>query len=131
MVCYQKDYITIYVEPEKSLIQLEWHAFANSEQYQEALNMALQLVRQYDLTKCIANARHMKAIRQQDQHWTITHWFPLLAKTRLRKIATIVSDDIFNQMAISNIMSKAKSVIMFEHRYFTNLFSALDWLAQD
>jgi hypothetical protein len=129
MIIYQKDFITIYHDANRKMLHLEWHTFATSEGFREALLTAVEYAVVKKVECWIANTKNMKAIRQQDQQWTIDTFFPLFLRTGPQKLATVISDDIFNQMAVSNIIAKTTfPTNNFEHQYFSTYQAALDWI---
>jgi hypothetical protein len=72
----------------------------------------------------------MKAIRKQDQEWLLQEMAPKLGRSSLRRMATLVSEDIFNQMAVESMYQKANGLFRFDHQYFKDEISALLWLKQ-
>jgi len=131
MVHFNKPFATIEIEPEKSLLIITWHGFANSDEFREARTEAIHLTKQYGVTKWISNMKSMKAIRQADQDWSVNHWLPLFKSLNVKKWAMIVSDDMFNQMAMSSMMSKIRPQLTNPVEYFQDLSSAHNWVAHD
>ena len=127
-IVYDKKHLTIKINLQSRSVYLEWKAFAGSSDYREGLNTALSLVKTHKLENWLANLRNMKAIRQEDQDWTNRDWFPQLAHSSLKKMAIVVSEDIFNQLAVDNIMQKSNGVIRFDTQYFNSDQSAQQWL---
>lgn len=127
MICFEKPYATIEIEQEKGLLVLTWHGFANSEEFQEARNRALEFSRQYGITRWVSNMKEMKAIRQIDQEWSINEWLPKFLTLDIEKWAIVVSDDMFNQMAMSSMMSKIRPQLRHPVEYFQDFNSARNW----
>ena len=127
MNVFQQPYATIEIEPDKSLLILTWHGFANSDDFREARTVAIQISRQYGLTKWLSNMKDMKAIRQADQEWSVNEWLPLFKSLHIQKWALVISDDMFNQMAMSSMMSKIRPHLTSPVEYFQDINTAKNW----
>jgi hypothetical protein len=53
---------------------------------------------------------------------------PRLSDSRISRMATLASEDIFNQMAIENLFARSNQHIRFNHQFFKNEQEALAWL---
>ena len=67
-------------------------------------------------------------IDPEDQEWVNTDWLPRAIEAGYRKVAIIVPEDIFSQIAVDDIMEKAREEAPVEDHYFTNLEEAKAWL---
>ncbi len=130
MKVFEKPYITIHYIEEENLVYTEWHGFANSEEYREVLNTYTEVAKKYNVTNWIGNTKNAKAIRPLDQEWTVKEWVHEFAKTNVKRMAIIVSDDIFNKMAIDNIIRKGNEIVKFDTKYFNNLEEAKKWVLE-
>jgi hypothetical protein len=128
MVYFEQPYAIIEIEPEKNLLVITWHGFANSEEYRTARNKSLELSQEHGIKNWLSNMKEMKAIRQADQEWTVNEWLPQLLTLNLERWAIVISNDMFNQMAISNMMSKMRPKLNFAVEYFHDLNSARNWV---
>ncbi|MCC9168061.1 hypothetical protein [Pontibacter harenae] len=45
-------------------------------------------------------------------------------------MAVIVSDDIFNKMAVDNILRKGTDLVKFDIKYFSNVEDARKWVSE-
>lgn len=131
MIYFEQPYLTIEIDSEKKLMQLNWIGFATSEDYRTGLETALQLSRTHGVKKWLSNLKDMKAIRQAEQDWTVQSWFPLFNHTHLDKWAIVFADDMFNQMATSSMISKMRPTLLFPVEYFQDINTAKNWLDQN
>jgi hypothetical protein len=131
MIYYNKPYATIDTEQDKGLLVITWHGFANSEEFQETHTKALDLSRLYGITRWVTNMKAMKAIRQADQEWTVNEWLPQFLSLNIEKWAIVVSDDMFNQMAMSSMMSKIRPHLVNPVEYFQDINSAKNWVVRN
>ncbi|WP_026462355.1 STAS/SEC14 domain-containing protein [Adhaeribacter aquaticus] len=130
VACFQNQYFIIYLNEENKIAKAEWTGFLTGEDLREAFLTCLKFIKQKQLKFWIADNKKMKVIKKQDQEWIVNEFLPLLAKTSLEKMATISSEDIFNQMAMTNILIKATPFLTFEHQYFNDERAAIKWLQQ-
>jgi hypothetical protein len=132
MIYFQNDNIIISYDEESKLVQTQWQGFVNSEEYRQILNTYLQLVSEKEVTRWIGDNTHAKAIRPADQEWTVKEWAPkFAAQGNVKRMAVIVSTDIFNKMAIDNILLKGGDTVGFDTHYFDNEKAASAWVMQD
>lgn len=127
---FQAPYFTLYHNKQQRLARAIWNGFLNTEEFRKASTTCLRLIEEQQTLSWLADNRKMKAIRQHDQDWFVQTILPRLAKSSLRKMATLVSEDIFNQMAVANLESKANEMVNFDTYYFKSEKEALAWLTE-
>ncbi|MEJ8758352.1 hypothetical protein WG947_15165 [Pontibacter sp. H259] len=107
-----------------------WQGFQSSEQFRSNGLKCLQLMNEKGLTRWLADSRKMKAIRLQDQQWVIEEFVPMLLSSPLRRMANLVSEDIFNKMAFEQMIRRSGDLGDFRLNEFEDKAAALDWLLQ-
>ena len=109
----------------------EW--MTDSEYQQEMLRSAeiLNEVRPYGL---LANTQNMRfAIAPDLQQWTGEVISPLFMTSGLKKIAFVVPNGIFEQIALQQMLEDAnavKNILSYSFRYFDNEKDAYTWLKE-
>ncbi|AMM51693.1 hypothetical protein TH61_11575 [Rufibacter sp. DG15C] len=121
---------TIDTNDARRSLTLHWRGFVSSEVYHEGMLEALKTSRQAGHLFWILDTKDMKVIRQADQEWTVATWFPQFQLLGVRKFAIVVSDDIFNQMAISSMIAKIRPHIQATVEYFQTMSEALNWVQE-
>ncbi|WP_205499659.1 hypothetical protein [Rufibacter psychrotolerans] len=109
------------------LLVLHWQDFVPSEVYREGLLEAMQVSKREQMQTWVMDMKHMKVIRLADQEWTLATWFPQFQLLNVKRLAIVVSEDIFNQMAVSSMMATLRPKLTAEVEYFQELSSALRW----
>ena len=127
-VLFDTDYLKVTHDPDHKVLHLQWKRYASSEQFRDALNFALDRVKEFEITGWIGNLKNMEVIAPADADWSSNIWFPEIAKTGLKKMAIVTSLDYFNNTVVKKIMEAAQSVIPFETRYFVDISEAREWL---
>ncbi|MBL7928849.1 MAG: hypothetical protein JNL47_05165 [Bacteroidia bacterium] len=130
-VLFDKEFLLISHEKENRLIHLRWKRFATTEEFREGLNAGLKFVMEFKIERWLANLKNMSVIKDADRSWTNEEWFPQLYKTNLKKMAIVHSQDVFNNLAVSKIMSEAKAERFFTVAYFHDVDEARHWLTED
>ena len=127
---YETDIIRVSYDPELQLGVGEWKDFASSEKIRSTAMRSLDFVNEKGITRWLADRRNMKAIRQQDQQWTVDVFIPKMLASPLRRMASIVSKDIFNKMAMEQIIRRSGGLGNIALHDFDNFEDAMAWLKQ-
>lgn len=125
---YDTDAMRISYDEELQLGVGEWKGFVSSNDIKEVALRSLEFVNEHGITRWLADRRKKKAIRQQDQQWTVEVFIPKLLESPLRRMATIVSEDIFNQMAIEQMLTRSGGLGGIVLRDFDREEGAMEWL---
>lgn len=125
---FENDAIRVYLDKELHLGVGEWKGFASSNKIRSTALKSLEVVNKYELTRWLADRRKMKAIRQQDQQWTIDEFIPKMLESPLQRMATVVSQDLFNRMAIENMIKRSGGLGGIMLREFDNVEEAMAWI---
>ncbi|WP_192821680.1 STAS/SEC14 domain-containing protein [Rufibacter sp. LB8] len=120
-------YLQLETDWRHLLLVMHWQGFVPSEAYRAGMLEAIQVADQEHLNTWVMDMKGMKVIRQADQDWTLTSWFAQFQLVRVKRLAFVVSDDIFNQMAVSSMVATMRPKMQAEVEYFQSLESALRW----
>lgn len=125
-----KSYLSYSVAPESHLMRSHWLTGNDSNGYREGM---LQLCEQVSRQKIVRLLYHVSSYYSpdaSDQKWLLEEFFPLLAQTRLRRIAVVVTWDVFLQTVAEELCRK--SIDVFEGsirmKTFHDAQSAEAWL---
>lgn len=130
-VYYEKPHLTICYDGGRNVGKSVWNGFVSGEAYRQSMMACVRLMTEQNVRYWIADDREMKAIRLKDQEWSNAVLMPQLANSSLKKMALVVSRDMFNQIAIDHIINQAGSTIGFEIRYFKDPKPAEAWLHEE
>jgi hypothetical protein len=128
-VYFENDHLTLSYDPASKLGRAVWNGFLSGETFRSNIGVSLQLIEGKNPVFWLADNRKMKAIRQQDQAWLEREVLPRLGSSSIRKMATLVSEDIFNQMAVETLFMRANHIFRFDHQFFYQEEEARAWLA--
>lgn len=127
---FQNHVLTLTYEPEWELGTAQWKGFLSSQEFQEAVMMCLQLMNKYKPLRWLGDNRKMRVIRQADQEWFVAHALPHLQAGTIRRHATILSEDIFNKMAVEQIIQRSDNKEALFLKEFNTKPLAIAWLKQ-
>jgi hypothetical protein len=121
-------HVTIFYDPFWKMGRAVWNGFLSGETFKTNLTACLRLIEEKHLALWLADNRKMKSIRQQDQLWLEKVFVPRLAASSLQKMATLISEDIFNQMAIETLHIRGGKLVPFDTQFFQDEEEARKWL---
>ncbi|GGK71499.1 STAS/SEC14 domain-containing protein [Rufibacter glacialis] len=131
MIYFKNDKIIITYDENLKLVRTQWQDFVNSEEYRQILDIYLQLVTEHPVTRWIGDNTNAKAIRPADQEWTAREWAPEFSRRgQVKRMAVIVATDIFNKMAVENMLMKGGGGVAFDTHFFENETKALAWVME-
>ena len=128
---FNEDYLKVYYNEDLKLARAVWTGFISGNVFREAILFCQAFMEEHDIFYWLADNRKLNAIRNSDQEWFLKEIGPRMAQSSLKKMATIVAEDIFNQMAVDNLFVKGNEFIKFDNHYFKAEEDALAWLQKD
>ncbi|WP_242921931.1 STAS/SEC14 domain-containing protein [Pontibacter liquoris] len=129
-IYFQSPAFTLRYDSEHALGLVTTVGFLSSEEFREATIVAAQMMDEYKPLRWLADNRKMRAIRQADQEWFAAYILPKLQTGSIRRNATVVSEDIFNKMAVEQFLKRADNLGDLVLKEFDDLDEALDWVKQ-
>ncbi len=129
IIALENDYVTIRHSPEEKLICNEWKGVIPSPELRKAMMFACEFILDNDVELILADYTAMCAPTFDDQVWIANHSAELLQHSKLRRVANLMAQDIFQQLAIESIYEIASETPMpCETRDFVSKDEALEWL---
>lgn len=123
----------VRITQDNGMATMQWLGFAKSPEYRQAYEQLLAMIQQaeepprYWLFDC----KDGKVVDIKDQNWAILDWYEQLAENinnLPKKIAVILSQDIFNKIATRVILSRIAQFAEAELAYFGEEEEATEWL---
>ena len=123
---FENDIVKIHYVPEIQKGIGFWDGKGLHENYKEGSNQTLNLLKEKNLSRRIGDMSKLGVISQENQKWTNENWFPRVISEGLKRIAVVVSSDIFGKMSVDSIMSKVSDGVF--NRFFDNVEDAKQWV---
>lgn len=128
MNSHQTTHVEIVYYPDSHILHLTWLSFTPSQEYHQALEKALEMMKEHQVKRWIFDQRNAEVISPQDQKWVTENWTPrvIQAVGKGAKSAVILAKNIFGELSIRNLVDTTKENV--ETRYFQDIESAKEWL---
>lgn len=132
MIYYDKAFVTIQLFPEQKFAYSQWHKFARSDEYHDYLATTLELHQKHEIHYWLSDQRGQKVIKPSDRDYITSVFMPkFITISHLRKVAIVLSHDLFARLSVDKIMQVAAGMVKFDTMYFNNVHEAAAWLGID
>ncbi|WP_157600578.1 hypothetical protein [Rufibacter sp. DG15C] len=130
-VYYESYAVTIRYDEEQSLGMAVWQGKLRSEEIREAILLCGYVVERYGLTRWLADNRKMRAFSPEDQLWILQNAVPQILTGSLRRMATVVSEDVQHTESIAQIVERTGDTANLVLCDFSEQEAAVEWLLQE
>lgn len=130
ITCFKNQVATLTYDPEWELGCARIEGFLSSQEFREIILLGIKLIEEYKPLRWLSDNRKMKVIRQIDQEWYLANALPQILQSTIRRNAIIVSEDIFNKMAVEQLVKRAGNLEDMLLNEFNDERLALAWLKQ-
>ncbi|WP_242927412.1 hypothetical protein [Pontibacter vulgaris] len=127
---YESDFYKIEVDQENDLLRAEWLRSVNREEMITGGTKLYESLRDYSITKAIANAQRLEAFDTATKEWMSNNFYTLLSQTPLQKLARILPESLFPKLTLEAVATRAdaQNINKFIYKNFLNEQEALDWI---
>lgn len=129
MSYFEEEYL--HIKSEESIAIMEWKGLAKTDAYRRGFEAFLEMLEESEHTLWLTDFTGGKVIDIKDQKWTTDEWLERaldVVGESLKKVAVILSTDIFNKVAVRLIMNAITQNTEAEIAYFEDKEDAMDWL---
>ncbi|WP_299757682.1 hypothetical protein [uncultured Pontibacter sp.] len=124
-----KDFVTIRYSAEQKLIRNEWRGVIPSVELRAAMIYSCEFILANKVELILADFTLMCAPTLEDQVWIANHTAALLQHSNLKRVANLMAQDLFQQIAVQAIYDMASEIpLPCESRDFVTEEDALEWL---
>ena len=131
-IIFQNQYITIYIDQDKSLINDVWQptsATMSITEFKEILTTWRDCIVEQKLSKSLIDARAMAfVVDPETQGWIAENINAPARQAGLQKVATILPASIFEKVALEQTMSEFDETEGFQRKMFSDEKLAKEWL---
>lgn len=114
----------------QNCIRIQWLDYPGSKEFRAGMDAMLEAMKKHNTAKILSAEGKLGAVSEEDQKWVYTDWTPRCAELGVTKTAIILSDDIFNQISVENMVNQSAELAEESTtQYFKNEKEALDWLS--
>jgi hypothetical protein len=131
MELHKSNFLAINTLPEVQGIKIQWLAPSermNDEQFKQEILGEKKAIETAKPTKIFADTLQMKfTINPELQQWHNEQIFPAFQAVGMKKLAILISEDLFAQVAIEQLVDEGASNEL-QSRYFDKEEDAIAWL---
>jgi hypothetical protein len=129
MNTFERKYVTVSHNAALDAVEICWSGFANEDQYKETIQAALQILIDNHCKNWLADQTYARAVSPKVLGWLKSEIFPKAIEAGARKMAFVVSKDIFNKMFADSVKSYVENEIGGVIAYFQDMESARKWFS--
>ena len=127
MEYFKEEYACVSYDQSLEMAIISWDAkFLTHAQYQKATNALLNLIMEKHCTRALCDTTHMGVLPLESQKWTNDVLTPKYMDSNLQIMAIVTSKDVFNKVAMTNIVRKANNT-QLNTTFFATYPEALAW----
>ena len=129
-------YGSVLLAPEVPCPLIQWHAFANRQQFRSFMDRGLDLcIQESSRTRplgWLADTRQVSATTPDDPHWLRTAWNPRAYAAGIRHISFVSPETVFGQMAVQNYTANTEKDegYLIDIAHYRTLPETKQWLRQ-
>lgn len=124
----EKDYVTISTNIESKTVMVSWNGTCLQTEYRDAMETALIYAQELNLTGWISDTKNGKAVDPENIAWVSNYFIPK-ALYQIKKVALVVSDDLFRNFAAQELEEKLTQSIK-RVAYFNTQQEAQNWISE-
>ncbi|GAB3834679.1 hypothetical protein [Pontibacter rugosus] len=109
-----------------AMVRLVWKRRPSSLEYRKALTFFLNLLMKLRVERALFDNLQAGLISAEDRDWSTFYIKTLLPKSRLKKLASVVGQEVLQRMLIRGMHAEAKN--QYELMFFESEQEAFDWL---
>ena len=115
-----------YIDGDDYLL-LKWNGFAEGQYFRFLTNQVLQAVENTGAKRILSDNTNWKAISPNDRGWAANYWFTKAEEKGIRKLASVLSKELFHRIAERSIEAMASPECM-QIKNFKSMGDAQAWL---
>lgn len=127
MIYYDEPWLTVHWEEPLQAVWMQWKRYVEGNDYRAGLDAGVSLIREKNASRWLADLRHLGPVRQEDQQWTNTDWFPRAVAAGVRYMALVAPRAAVSRLSVRQIMSRVNDVNLIT-AHFDELEPARAWL---
>jgi hypothetical protein len=128
---YESDFYKIEVNPEGNLLYSEWLRHVTEEELIAGGTKLYEALRDSKIENALANGQILGSLNAGAKDWMASEFYELLSQTNLKKLARILPVNVFHQLALESVITRAEGLgmIRFQVKNFNNKQDAINWLS--
>ncbi len=122
-------YVEVSYDDATKVVEADWKGYLKLQQVEAGCSVISDAIRQRDITRHLSDHTELKVLSKEVQTYLTQTWFPHVADLGLKKIAVLVSLDVFAQATVNKVNSESHvQVADLTIRTFMNKKECMEWL---
>lgn len=110
------------------IIIAKWSGFLKLDSTKKGCDSMVEFVRKNKTTKHLSDQSSLKVLSKEVQGYLVTEAFPALDKAGLKRLAVLVSEDVFAKATVDNVNTNAMKMGNITVKTFNTRRDCIDWL---
>ncbi len=127
---FQDSFAHIYYAPAHSIIHADWNGYLKPEDTRRACKALIDFVTANQVSLHLSAHTGLKILSLPVQEFLTTSALPEMERGGLKKMAVLLSEDVFAQATVENVHARA-CCHRLKIRSFTSPVAATDWLKEE
>jgi hypothetical protein len=125
----KEKFAEVFYDADNKLITAQWIGFLKLDDVKFGCQEINRFVRKYQMTKHLSDHTKLKVLSKEVQEYLTGQWFMEVEKLGLKKIAVLVSEDVFAQATVNNVNTKGALGNLSIYT-FNSLIRCEQWLTE-
>lgn len=104
----KEKFVEMSFDPENKIVEAKWIGFLKEEEVRKACKVMINFIGKNKITKHLSDQTQLKVLSKEVQNYLVGECFPELDKQGLKKVAVLVSEDVFAQATVNNVNTKSQ-----------------------
>ncbi len=127
---FKEDYCKVWYNSDDQIIYAEWKGFLKLDEVKKGCALMTKYIKDNDVKAHLSNHVKLRVLTKDVQEYLTQSWFPEVEKAGLRKVAALVSDDVFAKATVDKV-NKTAQVGRLTISTFNSEKDSISWLKEE
>jgi hypothetical protein len=127
MIVLSEKNIQIEYLPQQACLIQTWNGYLSSADFRKAIDSTVEFAKKNNVAAILSNTQQQGAVKKEDSNYAASV-MPELVKHGLKKMAFVLPENVFAQIAVDNFKENSKDSLI---RYFASEAKAKEWIGQE
>jgi hypothetical protein len=122
------NFVEVRVKKQWNALSVSFLGFAPYEDFVKILEYEYELIRHYQLKKCIIDLRLIPVYATGATEYVKDVWFPTVSTLGMECVAFVVPEAVLGQMSMNRAHSETETISGMAVEHFGEVETAMNWL---
>lgn len=127
---FESEHLTIGYDQQEDYLLLKWNGFSEGQEFKDLANEVIRAIEHTKTKRILSDNTDWTTIAPNDRGWAANNWFPMVEAIGVRKLATVLSKDLFHRIAQRSVEGMS-DVDCIHIRNFQSTDDAVAWLTHN